>query len=44
MVVLCYLLAEIERDGRVSLPMLLVVTFQLLYIVDFLVDEVGKLK
>ena len=44
MVVLCYLLAEIERAGRVSLPMLLVVTFQLLYIVDFLVDEVGKLK
>ncbi|XP_031429144.2 delta(14)-sterol reductase LBR-like [Clupea harengus] len=43
MVVLCYLLAEIERDGRVSLPMLLVVTFQLLYIVDFLVDEASVL-
>ncbi|XP_063060781.1 delta(14)-sterol reductase TM7SF2 [Engraulis encrasicolus] len=43
MVVICYLLAELEKDGVVSLPMLLVVTFQLLYILDFLVDEASVL-
>ncbi|KAL2096380.1 hypothetical protein ACEWY4_008528 [Coilia grayii] len=43
MVITCYLLAEIEKDGRVSLPMLLVVTFQLLYIVEFLLDEASVL-
>ncbi|XP_041919175.1 delta(14)-sterol reductase TM7SF2 [Alosa sapidissima] len=42
-VMICYLLAEIERDGLVSLPMLLVVIFQLLYIVEFFIDEASVL-
>ncbi|XP_036392491.1 delta(14)-sterol reductase TM7SF2-like [Megalops cyprinoides] len=36
---LCYLLTEIEMRGAPSLPLLLVVTFQLIYILDFLIDE-----
>ncbi|XP_062408630.1 delta(14)-sterol reductase TM7SF2 isoform X2 [Sardina pilchardus] len=40
---ICYLLAEIERDGLVSLPMLLVVVFQLLYTVEFFIDEASVL-
>ncbi|KAG7470766.1 hypothetical protein MATL_G00117270 [Megalops atlanticus] len=36
---LCCLLTEIEMRGTPSLPLMLVVTFQLIYILDFFIDE-----
>uniref|UniRef100_W5NAL3 Delta(14)-sterol reductase TM7SF2 n=1 Tax=Lepisosteus oculatus TaxID=7918 RepID=W5NAL3_LEPOC len=40
---LSYLLADFERKETPSLSLLLVVTFQLIYILDFLIDEVSVL-
>ncbi|KAI1894044.1 hypothetical protein AGOR_G00129940 [Albula goreensis] len=40
---LCYLLTEIERQGVPNLSLLLIVTFQLYYILDFFIDEVSVL-
>ncbi|XP_023667919.2 delta(14)-sterol reductase TM7SF2 [Paramormyrops kingsleyae] len=36
---ICYLLTEIEERGWPSPPLLLVVIFQMIYILDFLIDE-----
>lgn len=36
----CYLMSVFERDGSVPLSLILVFLFQLIYIVDLLIDEV----